>query len=111
LGRLRTILVLAVVLLSAGCARAMSVGSADPTQTYSIAVENRTDVAMIVSYNDGRGDALLGNVAASATERFVIAGSTASTIHVTGAAVTGTRRSGPHTVALTPGQTVTVVLR
>lgn len=109
--RLRTSIAVAALLVLTGCARGMTVGSPEPTETYSISVQNQTSVDLIVSYNDGRGSALLGTVRAGATERFVIAGSAASTVQVSGAAVSGSRTSGPYTVSLLPGRTQSVVLR
>jgi uncharacterized lipoprotein YajG len=108
--RLRSVTLLVALLLLAGCSRGMSVGSPEPTRTYSISVTNQTNVALVVSYNDGRADAILGSVSAGATERFVIAGSTSPTVTVRGTAAGG-RTSGPYTVTLTPGITQTVILR
>lgn len=109
----RRLSILAAVALIAltGCARGITVGSPAPTTTYSVSVQNVTSVDLIVSYNDGSGDALLGTVRTGATERFVIAGSAASSIRVSGVAVSGSRTSGPYTVSLIPGRTQTVILR
>jgi hypothetical protein len=104
-------LTLAAVLLASGCARGINVGSPEPTTTYSITVQNQTGVAMVVSYNDGRGDAILGNVAAGASERFIIAGSASSTISVRGVATTGNRTSGPYSVTLLAGSPYALILR
>jgi hypothetical protein len=87
-------------LLTTGCARAVEVGSADPRLNYSIDVRNETTVAMIVSYNDGRGDALLGLVEPGRVERFIIASPATTGITVTGVAESGGRTSGPHAVTL-----------
>lgn len=89
-----------------GCARAIDVGSADARTTFSVEVRNETGIAMIVRYNDGRADALLGSVAAGASERFIIASPAITTISITGTAETGDRRSGPHSVVLGAGTTV-----
>jgi uncharacterized lipoprotein YajG len=110
MNRLRFI-TLAAALLVGGCARGINVGSTPPTATYSITVENQTGVAMVVTYNDGRSDAILGSVAAGASERFIIAGSTATSISVRGAAASGNRTSGPYDVTLAAGSPRTVILR
>lgn len=98
----RLIRLLAVIpaVFSFGCARAVAVGSADPSLNYSIDVRNDAGVSMIVSYNDGRGDALLGTVQPGRQERFIIASPATNSITVTGTSQTGTRRSGPHAVTL-----------
>jgi hypothetical protein len=97
--RARQLAALAVITLaSAGCARAVAVGS-EPRPVYRIEVSNSLAEPMIVSYNDGRGDALLGTVAAGRTEQFVIATRTETiTVHARNAA--GTRTAGPFTVQL-----------
>ncbi|MGH7446492.1 MAG: hypothetical protein ACREK1_11190 [Longimicrobiales bacterium] len=109
--RLRPSLVLLALLTLSACTRGISVGSSSPAETFSISVENRTGVTMVVSYNDGRGDATLGTVDAGASERFIIAAPAAQTVTVSGVAVTGSRRSGPYTVALVAGATQAVRLR
>lgn len=106
----RLFLFLSIISL-AGCARGMDVGSATPAETFSISVQNMTGVTMVVSYDDGRGDAILGTVAASATERFIIAAPATQTVTVRGEAATGSRRSGPYTVTLAAGTPQTVRLR
>lgn len=108
---LRRSLPLFAVLLISGCARGMSVGSSTPAETFSINVQNTTGVTMVVTYDDGRGDAILGTVATGATERFIIAAPAAPTITVRGAATSGSRRAGPYTVTLHAGSPQTVVLR
>lgn len=100
-----------LILATSGCSRGMDVGSAAPAETFSISVENMTGVTMVVSYDDGRGDAILGTVNASATERFVIAAPATQTVTVRGEAVTGSRRAGPYTVTLIAGTPQTVRLR
>lgn len=95
-----------VMLAVLGCARAVDVGSADARTTYSVEVRNETNIAMIVRYNDGRADALLGSVAAGASERFIIASPATTSIGITGTAEAGDRRSGPHPVVLGAGTTV-----
>ena len=106
----RSILLFTLVFIS-GCSRGMAVGSSTPAETFSINVQNTTGVSMVVSYDDGRGAAILGTVDAGATERFIIAAPATLTISVRGEAVSGSRRSGPHTVSLAAGTPRTVILR
>ena len=108
---LRRFFLLLSILTISGCTRGMDIGSATPAETFSITVENMTGVTMVVSYNDGRGDAILGTVNASATERFVIAAPATQTVTVRGEAVTGSRRAGPYTVTLIAGTPQPVRLR
>lgn len=107
----RTLFLLSSLILLSGCTRGISVGSASPEETYSINVQNLTGVTMVVSYDDGRGDAVLGTVNSGATERFIIAAPATRTISVRGDAVTGARRSGPHSVSLIAGTPQVVRLR
>ena len=99
---------LAAAVLSA--CRPVSVSS-DPRPTYSIDVHNDTPVAMIVSYNDGRGDAILGTVPSNRVERFIIASPQATTVTIRGTTESQTRTSGPYTVHLVAGTPQTVRLR
>jgi uncharacterized lipoprotein YajG len=107
----RTLLLLSILLVASGCARGMSVGSSTPAETFSISVHNMTSVTMAVTYDDGRGDAMLGTVNAGATERFIIAAPATRTISVRGEAVSGSRRSGPYTVTLVAGTPQSIRLR
>lgn len=108
----RSRFLLAVLLFAiSGCSRGIEVGSASPAETYSISVRNLTGVTMVVSYDDGRGNAILGTVASDATERFIIAAPATASVQVSGAAASGSRRSGPYTVQLVAGSTQTVTLR
>jgi hypothetical protein len=109
--KLRRCLLLLPFLILSGCARGMTVGSSSPAETYSINVENMTGVTMVVSYDDGRGSAILGTVNAGTTERFIIAAPATQTVTVRAEAVGGGRSSGPHTVTLIAGQPQTVRLR
>ncbi|HUF50606.1 MAG TPA: hypothetical protein VMN60_07235 [Longimicrobiales bacterium] len=95
----------------AACARTVAIQSGDSTRNYSIEITNETGVAMIVSYNDGRGDALLGTIAASRTERFIVAAPAATTISVRAVATAGGQTSGPHSVTLTAGASARLTLR
>ena len=108
---LRRSLLLLTLLALTGCARGMSVGSSTPADTFSINVQNMTGLTMVVTYDDGRGDAMLGTVNAGATERFIIAAPATQTVSVRGEAVSGSRRSGPYTVTLVAGTAQTVRLR
>ena len=108
---LRRSILLFTLLFISGCSRGMSVGSSTPAETFSINVQNTTGVSMVVSYDDGRGAAILGTVDAGATERFIIAAPATLTISVRGEAVSGSRRSGPYTVSLAAGTPRTVLLR
>lgn len=100
---------LMLVLALAGCARGMAVGS-EPRPVHSITVQNDLAEAMIVSYTDARGDAILGTVTAGGSERFIIA-SPESTVTVRARNAAGTRTAGPYTVTLTAGTAQLVHLR
>jgi hypothetical protein len=106
--RLRPLLALCAAALFA--CRAVSVAS-DPRPTYSIDVHNETTVALIISYNDGRGDAVLGTVPANATERFIIASPQTTTVTVRGTNESRTRTVGPYTIELVAGTPQPVRLR
>jgi hypothetical protein len=85
--------------------------TSDPRPTYSVDVHNDTNVAMIVSYNDGRGDAVLGTVPANRTERFIIASPGAPTVTIRATNEARTRTAGPYTVQLVAGTPQSVRLR
>jgi hypothetical protein len=99
-GRVALAALAATALALTGCARAMSV-TADPRPVHRITVQNEFAEAMIVSYDDGRGDALLGMVPAGQTEHFVIA-SQAGSVTVSARNAAGSRTAGPYTVHLAP---------
>lgn len=105
-GRLLALLALTAL---AAC-RPVAVSS-DPRPTYSIEVRNETGVALIVSYNDGRGDAILGTVSASGTERFIIAAPQTTSITVRGISENRSRTAGPIQVQLVAGVPQPVRLR
>jgi hypothetical protein len=90
--------------------RSVAVAS-DPRPTYSVNVHNETSVDLIVSYNDGRGDAVLGTVPANRTERFIIAAPQGTTITVRGTNEARTRTAGPIEVRLVAGTPQQVRLR
>ena len=108
---LRRAVPLLLALTTAACARGIEVGSPAPSQTYGVSIVNETSVALIVSYNDGRGDAILGNVAAGATERFIIAAPASTSVTIRGASANTSRTAGPVSVTLVAGSTQTVRLR
>jgi hypothetical protein len=85
--------------------------TSDPRPTYSIDVHNETSVAMIVSYNDGRGDAVLGTVPANRTERFIIASPRTTVVTVRATNEARTRTAGPYSVQLVAGTPQSVRLR
>ena len=97
---LRLLLLCAVL---AGCSRAVQVGSGDASQQYRLSVENTTTVAMVVSYNDTRGDAVLGSVSPGRTEHFLIVRPASQTVTVRARAAGGGREAGPYTVMLRTG--------
>jgi hypothetical protein len=103
-------LVLAVLILAAtaACARGVDF-SPDPTQTHAINVVNALPHAMIVWFDDGTGERLLGTVGAGSQDRFVIAGTDATTISVIGRNEANTQ-TVRRTVTLTPGRSVDVRL-
>jgi hypothetical protein len=109
--RRRAALLLLLSVLFTGCARAIAIDSGDPTRSFSIEITNETGTPMVVSYNDGRGDATLGTVAAGRTERYIIASPASTSVAIRGVATSGGRTVGPYTVALTAGSTARVSLR
>ena len=109
--RRRAALLLILAVLIPGCSRAVAVQSGDPTRSFSIEITNETGTAMVVSYNDGRGDATLGTVAAGRTERYIIASPATNSVAIRGVATSGSRTAGPYTVSLTAGSTARVSLR
>lgn len=109
--QLRFLRLLLLCLALSACSRAIQVGSGEPAQQYRLSVENATGVTMVVSYNDTRGDAILGNVAAGRTEYFLIVRPASTTVTVRGQAASGTRTAGPYTVTLREGTAQTVRLQ
>jgi uncharacterized lipoprotein YajG len=108
---LRRCIPLLLLLVLAGCARGMEIGSPSPADTFSIDVENSTGVTMVVTYDDGRGTATLGTVSAGRTERFIIAAPANLSVTVRGEAISRTRRAGPYRVTLVAGTPQIVRLR
>lgn len=94
--------------LLAACARGVAVES-EPGPAYAIQVNNPMPHPMIVSYNDGSGDRLLGTVAARGNARFVI--TTPANRRISVIATDEQRRhTVTKTVMLQPGATAEVVL-
>ena len=106
----RPLLLLVFTLALAGCARAVEVRSESNTP-YAILVENTLGYDLVVSYDAGSGNRVLGTVRASDSVRFVIAGPGSTTIAVTARNDSRDRQVGPLTVNLVRGQTVPVRLR
>ncbi len=100
---------LAVVLATvAACAGAMEFET-DPRQTQAINVINQLGHPMVIWFDEGDGERLLGTVAAGSTERFVIAGADVSALSVV-ARDEGRTSTVRRTVTLVPGGTVDVVI-
>jgi hypothetical protein len=91
---------------STACARGVDFGP-DTQQTQAINVYNEMSHPMIVAFDDGTGERLLGTVAARSTDRFVIAGTSATTISVV-AYDQGRTHTVRRTVTLVPGASVDV---
>jgi hypothetical protein len=106
--RAGTLLLLA--LLAAGCVRPILVGS-EPRAVFSVMVHNELSEAMIVSYNDPRGEALLGSVPAAGSQRFEIANPPSADITITARNAAGSRRAGPFPVTLIAGTVQAVHIR
>jgi hypothetical protein len=83
MARMRFIPLAALVCVATltACARSVALDT-DPGQTYAVTVVNTMPHPMIVSFDDGSGQRLLGTVPANGRERFVIAGSTSSTVSI-----------------------------
>lgn len=105
----RLLLLAALLLPATACARAMAVGS-EPRPVYRIDVINETAEAMIVSYDEGRGSALLGTVPAGRTDSFVIAARTTAVV-VSARNAAGTRVLDPIPVQLSATTAQQVRLR
>jgi hypothetical protein len=101
---------LLLALLIPACTRPIVVGS-EPRAVFSIMVHNELDEAMIVSYNDPRGDALLGTVPPGGRQRFEIANPPTAAISVSARNAAGSRRAGPYPVQLIAGTVQAVHIR
>lgn len=110
--RLAPLLPLVALILAVGAACAGAGGiefETDPRQTQAINVINQLAHPMVIWFDDGDGERLLGTVAAGSRDRFVIAEPGVSTLSVVARdeAQTETVR---RTVTLVPGGTVDVVI-
>jgi hypothetical protein len=103
------VLLLAAALTTA-CTRAMQVAS-EPAPVYRLTIVNEFAEAMVVSYNDGRGDRILGAVPPGRSDTFVVAGSASSTIVLSARNGAGTLTWGPATTTLALGDSVTQHIR
>lgn len=108
--RTRSAVLILIASLTAGCARAVSVGT-QPGPVYAVQVRNTLSQDMIVSYDAGSGPAILGTVRANGSERFVIAVRSPGAVTITARDASGSRSAGPYTVQLQSDTTAEVVLR
>jgi len=109
--RLAVVLPLVVLVLAGGaaCAAGGMEFETDPRQTQAINVINQLSHSMVIWFDDGEGERLLGTVAAGSRDRFVIAATGVSTLSVV-ARDEGETRTVRRTVTLVPGGTVDVVI-
>jgi hypothetical protein len=101
---------LLLALLSTACARPIVIGS-ESRAVFSVMVHNDLQEAMIVSYTDPRGEALLGSVPAGGSQRFEIANPPSADISITARNAAGSRRAGPFPVTLIAGTVQAVHIR
>lgn len=96
------------VVVGVACARGVDF---DPelAQTHTVNVINEMPHPMVVWFDDGTGERLLGTVDAQSRDRFVIPGTTAGTVSVI-ARDEGTTHTVRRTVSLIPGGSVDVRL-
>lgn len=108
--RLSLLLPLAALSLAVvtACARGVEFDP-DLQRTHAVNVINEMPHAMVVWFDDGTGERMLGTVAAQSRDRFVIAATTAGTISVV-ARDEGTTHTVRRTVTLVPGGSVDVRL-
>lgn len=86
------LLLLAVITLTGTtCGRGVSIES-EAGPTYSIDVRNPNDYPLTVSYDDGTGPRLLGNVGANGQTMFVISRPASTAITIIAADRDGTQR-------------------
>ena len=106
----RRIAALVLVLLTAACSRAVSVGS-DSGANYSILVDNRLARQVTVSFDDGSGTRRqLGTVSGTSEDRFIIVSPARPNVTIYVRDTAG-RAYGPYSVSLTPGSTQRVTIR
>jgi hypothetical protein len=98
----------ALLLVGTACARGVDFDP-DVQQTHAVNVINDLPHPMVVWFDDGTGERLLGTVAARSRDRFILAGTAATTVSVVARdeARTHTVR---RTVTLVPGGSVDVRL-
>jgi len=85
------IILATLVLTGTTCGRGISIES-EAGPTYSLEVRNPNDFPLTVSYDDGTGPRLLGNVGASSETRFVISRPASTTITIIATDREGTQR-------------------
>lgn len=105
--RLLAVLTLAVLGLAACAGASMD---SELGERYAVTVVNQMDQSLIVSLDDGSATRLLGTVAPDRNERFVLYGTTATTVTLI-AKDAGDTLTIRRTVTLRPGATVEVQLR
>ncbi|MFW6040096.1 MAG: hypothetical protein ACOC9N_03365 [Gemmatimonadota bacterium] len=99
---------LAVALAVSGCFRGVGVES-EPGPTYRVEVVNRSASPMIVSYDDGSGERILGTVPAERREWFTIASPADRTVAII-AFDRDRDRSIRRTITLDPDDAVSLVI-
>lgn len=99
---------LAIALAVSGCFRGAGVES-EPGPTYRVEVVNESAVPMIVSYDDGTGERILGTVPAERREWFTIASPASRTVAMI-AVDRDRERTIRRTVTLDPDEPATVVV-
>jgi hypothetical protein len=97
-----------IIAVAAGCARGVDFDP-DVQRTNAINVINELAHPMVVWFDDGTGERLLGTVAAGSRDRFILAGTMASTVSVV-ARDEGRTHTVRRTVTLVPGGSVDVRL-
>ena len=102
------VLLAALVLTGTTCGRGVSIES-EAGPTYGLEVRNPNDFPLTVSYDDGTGPRLLGNVGANSGTRFVISRPASTTITIIGTDREGTQRARRQ-VTLRPGSSEVVSL-
>ncbi len=102
------IVLAALVLMGTTCGRGVSIES-EAGPTYGLEVRNPNGFPLTVSYDDGTGPRLLGNVGANGETRFVISRPASTTITVIATDREGTQRARRQ-VILRPGSTEVVSL-
>jgi hypothetical protein len=102
-------LALVTLLTNSACSRNVRVDS-EPGGGYSLAVRNTMPHEMVVSYDDGSGQRVLGTVTSAATARFVIASPKSTEISVQ-ATDEGRTHTRSYTVSLVSGTPSDVTIR